>query len=72
MAEPEIEYELVTVKVPKRLLNFLRALEKCLGLDIDQYLTSAIVDSFGGDLDILEIPFIGKKRLIEKFGLDRL
>lgn len=49
-AEAEIEYETVTVKVPKRIMDFLRQ-NKALDMAPEEYLAYGIVDFVRADID---------------------
>lgn len=63
----------VTVKLPKKLVEFLRAMEKNLDMTMEQYIQRNIVDVVYADLDSMEVflPPIVPTRIefVEKYGL---
>jgi hypothetical protein len=60
------EYEEITLKLPKQLIEFLRA----INCDVEEYLRNVILASFEADFDLLKIiPFFNVKKLKEKFNL---
>lgn len=63
------QYEEVTVRIPKAVMDFLRDFEK----DPKAYIERRILDDVECDLDSLnqaEVSSIRKKKVIEKYGLE--
>ena len=68
-AETE-DLESFVVKVPPNLARFLRFLAEAFGLDLDNYLTSAVIQAVEADMDALDSALFRKERIIKRFGLE--
>ena len=68
--EEEIEYETVKLRIPKAVMDLLRAFRN----DVDEYLTWVIVDRVASVLseDLSNDGEIVNLDIIEKFGLKRV
>ncbi|MBS7647952.1 hypothetical protein KEJ24_09000 [Candidatus Bathyarchaeota archaeon] len=55
------EYETVQVRVPKAVLDFLRALR----VNVEEYLENTIIEGFKADLNASSGPFM--ENIIERF-----
>lgn len=62
----KIEFEEVTVKVPKAIMNFLAIFKKD---GVTAYLEHAIVDSFRADLETSDSNLVSYKTLVEQYKL---
>jgi hypothetical protein len=63
------EFVSLTVKLPKPVAKFLSALKEAFNFDVEDYLTSMIIQCLKADIDTLETPLISGKEIIAKFGL---
>lgn len=67
----EIEYEQVTVKVPKRIMDMLRACEGVMGHSVEEYLEYNIVNMVHGDMDDPALNLMmDRKEFVDKYGLN--
>jgi hypothetical protein len=60
----QIEYETVTMKIPTKLMNWLRSLEKTTGETAQEQLQYQVIDSFRASIEA-----ITGEELIEVFQL---
>lgn len=65
----EIEYETVTVRVPKRIMDFLRQ-HKALSTTAEEYIEYSIVDIVRSDID--GGVFSDPERIAEGYGLQSI
>ncbi len=63
--KPEIEYETITLKLPKKIMNWLRALQEGTGETPEEQLEYIILDEVRASID-----GITGTELIDWFGLD--
>lgn len=68
--EPEIEYETVTLKIPKKILELLRDSEKSLEETATQYMERCIVDLVRADIETADCFVLSPRRLTERYNLD--
>ncbi|MEM2546850.1 MAG: hypothetical protein QXM37_04380 [Candidatus Bathyarchaeia archaeon] len=68
MAEAE-EYEVVTLKLPKGMVELLRL----LGEDPEDYLSWAVMEAIKADLaELQHSPLVNFRGLVEKFNLKKV
>jgi hypothetical protein len=65
-----IEYETVTLKVPKNVMELLRDSEKSLEETASQYLERCIVDLVRADIETQDCFVLSPRRLTERYNLD--
>jgi hypothetical protein len=64
-----IEYETVTLKIPKKVMKLLRDTDY-LGETAEQYIERGIVDLVRADIDMGECFTPTPRQLTEQYGLD--
>jgi len=70
MSEKEkIEFEEITVKVPKLIIDFLRKHEKILGKTAQEYMERNIVDCVRADIDAGDVFVPVPEEVVEQHGL---
>ena len=73
MNKEEIEYVELRLKVPKAIVDFLRAYETAMGESAEEYLEYKIVELICSSLDDWEYsPFSDAPHWIQRFGLDKV
>jgi len=74
MSGETTEYIELKLKVPKAIVDFLRAYETAMAESAEQYLEYKIVQAIKGDLDGSweDSPYFDSPSLIERFGLDKV
>lgn len=65
-----IEYETVTLKVPKKIMKLLRDSEMSLEESAIQYMERCIVDIIRADIETQDCFVLSPRRLVEKYNLD--
>jgi len=67
--ETQIEYENVTVKVPKNIMRLLRDRQEDVEMSPTEYLEYVIVQIVHADIDVEEVFAPRPEKLIERYGL---
>ena len=65
-------YVEVSLRLPKKIVQFLKAMELNLGMTMEEYLESSIIAVVGADMDSLETFAPDPEALIGKFELQDL
>ena len=63
------EHVEVTLRLPKRLVDFLEAKEEITDMTVKEYLERAIIQSVGADLEARDTFVPQPEEFIEKYGL---
>jgi len=74
MSGEEIEYIELKLKIPKAIVDFLRAYETAMAESAEKYLEYKIVQAIKGDLNGSweDSPYFDSPSLIKRFGLDKV
>lgn len=71
--ESEIEFESITIKVPKNVMNLLRAYSKHgLEMTANEYLEYSILQAVKADLDIGDVFTLEPEEIINQYNLIQL
>jgi hypothetical protein len=65
-----IEYETVTLKIPKKIMELLRDSETSLEETAIQYLERCVVDLVRADIETQDCFVLSPRRLTERYNLD--
>lgn len=69
--ESEIEFESITIKVPKNVMNLLRAYSKHgLEMTANEYLEYSILQAVKADLDIGDVFTLEPEEIINQYNLN--
>lgn len=68
----EIEYETVAIKVPKRIVDFLRAHEKDMNMTAKEYIEYNVVCIVRADIDALDVFFPSAKEVADGWKLNSI
>lgn len=66
----KIEYEEVTLKIPKAIMNLLRDSEKALEETATEYLEHKLVDAIRGDIDCGDCFVPTPQQIAERYSLN--
>lgn len=66
----KIEYEQIAVKVPKLILDFLRAHEQDMGMTAKEYIEHNVISAVRSDLDAGDVFHPEAKELAENWNLN--
>jgi len=73
MSKEEIEYVELRLRVPKAIVDFLRAHETDLGKSVEEYLEYGIVSVVAGDIDVNEDwTFYNPQSKAKGWGLEKV
>jgi len=65
----QIEYEEITVKIPKAIMNFLKDHEDMLEEKTEDYLERCIVGSVAADIESQDCFVLSPKKMVKKYEL---
>jgi hypothetical protein len=69
--QEQIEFESVTIKVPKNVMNLLRAYSKHgLGMTANEYLEYSILQAVRADLDVGDVFTLEPEEIINQYNLN--
>jgi len=60
----------VTIKVPKRIVNFLKDYEKGFDMTLEEYCLHAIIQMVGTDIDAIDLALGPAETIVENYGLE--
>jgi hypothetical protein len=69
MEREQIEYEAVTVQMPKQIMDYLRSIERCIKMTPKEYIEYNIVDCVRADIDSFD-DFVTPKELADGWQLN--
>jgi hypothetical protein len=70
--ENKIEFQEMTIRIPKAVLEFLRAHEKEMGTTTEEYITYTIVDVVRADIDSGEVFVPESEQVIKDWNLNSI
>lgn len=65
-------YVELTVKLPKRLVDFLKGMEKTMGMSLEEFIEHSVVQTVGACLDSEDLFVPSSNDIIEKYGLEAI
>jgi len=65
----QIEYEEITVKIPRAIMNFLKDHEDMLEEKTEEYLERCIVGSVSADIESQDCFVLSPIKMVKRYGL---
>lgn len=69
MSQEKEDHIEVSIKLPKKLMDFLKDMEQNMDMTVEQYLEYCIIEAVGADLDTMKFFLQKPKQLIKNYGL---
>jgi hypothetical protein len=66
----QIEYEQVSIQLPRVVMKLLRDSEKTLGMSPQEYLECSVIRVVRADLDVGDVFNAGVKQTLKEYGLN--